>query len=206
MQRVVGIILAGGLSSRMGTSKALLKIPETTRTLLDNTMHVLQEVSMRFPLDRIYISGTVPGYSTIPDRIPRMGPIGGIDGILFQNEWSFDLALVVPVDMPMLTSSVLECLFENMTGHRLNAVYYRGHELPMMMRLGPQVRKLFDELICRNSRDRSVRNLLGSLRCRVLIPSEAQSIPLQGVNTPADWYGLLPHKRIAVRGGGIECL
>jgi len=97
---IVGLILAGGLSSRMGADKASLVIEG--RTLLQRTATALRVVGATI----VAVSGDRPG--GIPDRWPRSGPIGGIASAV---EYLPDgELLIVPVDMPRLNQSVLEPL------------------------------------------------------------------------------------------------
>jgi molybdopterin-guanine dinucleotide biosynthesis protein A len=94
---IIGLILAGGLSSRMGEDKATLMIDG--QTMLERTAMALRAAGA----DLVVVSGARPG--GIPDRWPQAGPVGGIASaaeVLPDAEW-----LIVPVDMPRLGQSVL---------------------------------------------------------------------------------------------------
>ena len=67
---IVGLILAGGLSSRMGEDKALLRVGN--ETMLQRTARVLREAGADF----VAMSGSRTG--GIPDRWRHAGPVGGI--------------------------------------------------------------------------------------------------------------------------------
>ncbi|UUS13945.1 NTP transferase domain-containing protein [Stenotrophomonas sp. CD2] len=63
-----GIVLAGGLSSRMGRDKALL--PWKGRTLLEHMRGLLLQAGA----GRVWVSGDYPAFGGIPDQVARCGP------------------------------------------------------------------------------------------------------------------------------------
>ncbi|HJZ65178.1 MAG TPA: molybdenum cofactor guanylyltransferase [Candidatus Acidoferrum sp.] len=101
---VRGYVLAGGASSRFGTDKALAEFQGQTmlaRTakLLSSAVSIVKIVSPAAKLADAW-------YTTIPDRWPGEGPLGGILTALLDaqresntNTWS----LIVSCDMPFLT-------------------------------------------------------------------------------------------------------
>src|ERR1700754_289360 len=111
---VIGLILAGGLSSRMGEDKALMEIDGLS--MLDRTARVLR----RMDAELVVVSGSRPG--GIPDRWPEAGPVGGMASAA-EVLPDADL-LVVPVDMPRLGHAVLAPLL----AHRSQrATRWAGH-------------------------------------------------------------------------------
>ena len=95
-----GLILAGGLSTRMGTDKAQLR--RNQQTMLEYTQSLLHSLDLA-----MFISG---GESGLPDRVPQAGPLGGIYTVTQQCQLDaplFDALLIVPVDMPLLTAELL---------------------------------------------------------------------------------------------------
>jgi len=102
------VILAGGLSTRMGRDKAwvewegqplLLRAGQTLRTL---------------GVKEIFISGRAgEDYSALPcpvllDRVPGFGPLGGIERAL--QACDSPLLLVLAVDLPQMSTAFLEKL------------------------------------------------------------------------------------------------
>ncbi|PRA03475.1 molybdenum cofactor guanylyltransferase [Paenibacillus sp. MYb63] len=98
-----GIILAGGLSSRMGTNKAMLEL---------NGSLVLQHVTkaMRPAVSRIIVAAGpnvttygAMGYDCVQDHYPGKGPLAGLHAALeaSDREWN----LVCACDMPLLQTS-----------------------------------------------------------------------------------------------------
>ena len=81
MDHVLGAVLAGGASRRMGRDKALME--HEGRTLLARAVAVLRAV-----LDEVIIVGlqqqrsSVPGAPIVEDLRPGLGPVGGIHAAL----------------------------------------------------------------------------------------------------------------------------
>ncbi len=94
-----GIVLAGGLSSRMGRDKALL--PWQGRTLLEHMRGVLKQAGA----GRVWVSGNYPAFGGVPDCVARCGPLGGLYSVAMQMPDG--PAWVVPVDTPRMTPALL---------------------------------------------------------------------------------------------------
>lgn len=174
-----GLVLAGGLSSRMGRDKAMLTVDG--ETLLDRTVRILREAGAQ----HVAVSGTRPG--AIADRYERTGPLGGIASaapVLADGRW-----LIVPVDMPRLHPGVLAPLLSSPA----RAACWVGHPLPMMLRLDDDVRGLLARMMAQGEpRGRSPY----ALRMRL----DGDERPLDGVdtcglvncNTPDEWQEVNP--------------
>lgn len=108
---VSGLILAGGLSQRFGLDKALAEVegvPMITRVynaLAPLCSEILISVGSE---PRTY---ELPGPARrITDRVPRAGPLGGLDAGLAEATTPWVLA--VACDMPHLTTDVLRAVIE----------------------------------------------------------------------------------------------
>ena len=103
-----GFLLAGGMSTRMGTDKAFLIFDG--QTLLDRALIVMQTVC-----DRVTIVGDPAKFakyeagSVIADIFPGCGPLAGIHSSLVHSAAEFNLMLAV--DMPFVTAELLSSLF-----------------------------------------------------------------------------------------------
>ena len=98
--QITGIILSGGLSTRMGSDKALLKV--NGKPLLENAINICRQTCTE-----ILISSDNPkhqnfGFQVIPDQYKKSGPLSGIYSCLKSSntEWNFvlsvDAAFVLP--------------------------------------------------------------------------------------------------------------
>jgi molybdenum cofactor guanylyltransferase len=92
--RILGVVLAGGRSSRFGSDKALAEIGG--RSLIARAVAGLER-----QCDAVIVAGrAVAPAPTVADR-PRagMGPLGGLNGALHHAAaHGFDAVLAVPVD------------------------------------------------------------------------------------------------------------
>jgi len=103
---VDGVVLAGGLSSRMGTNKALLEFKG--KTLIEYMMSLVASVCS----GKVYCSGAVPGYKYLEDEKPHTGPAEAILSVVRQIGSTYRGILFVPVDMPNLTTEILRTLLQ----------------------------------------------------------------------------------------------
>ncbi len=101
-------ILAGGLSSRMGVNKALLRLHEDGPTLIETVVMRLAEAGLRAPL---LVANMPEEYAflrleCLPDDIEGAGALGGILTALTHSRHS--RVFVVACDMPLLNAGLLK--------------------------------------------------------------------------------------------------
>lgn len=97
------VLLAGGLSSRMGDDKALLK--RGSETLLDYGIRQLAQSRA----SNVMISRNEPGY--LNDLFPAFGPMSGIHAALMElPESDVQFLTILPVDMPLITHKQITLL------------------------------------------------------------------------------------------------
>jgi molybdopterin-guanine dinucleotide biosynthesis protein A len=107
-QNRAGFVLAGGKSTRMGSDKAFLEFEG--RTLLDRALMAMTPVC-----NHVKIVGDPAKFAkyepetVISDTFPGCGPLGGIHAALARS--SFELNLMLAVDMPFVSSELLSFLF-----------------------------------------------------------------------------------------------
>lgn len=171
---IIGLILAGGLSSRMGEDKALMTIDG--ETMLERGARVLREMGAAL----VVMSGSRPG--GIPDRWPETGPVGGIASaaeVLPDAE-----LLVIPVDMPRLGQAVLGPLMADSSSR---ATRWAGHPLPMRLTLDAATRETLVEVMTLTGRDRSVSALQTRIGTTTLPLGGLDPRVLANCNTPDEW-------------------
>src|SRR6476469_2588830 len=103
-----GVILAGGRSTRMGASKALLRIRPQDPTLIELVAARLKEAGLWPPL---LVTNTPDEYAflglpTVSDEVPGAGPLGGILTGLIRSPG--ERIFVVGCDMPLLNPSLIK--------------------------------------------------------------------------------------------------
>ncbi|MBE1237390.1 molybdenum cofactor guanylyltransferase [Phaeovibrio sulfidiphilus] len=174
--RTAGVVLAGGLSRRMGKDKAALVLEG--RTLLERMTERLRASG----LGTVYISG--PG--CIEDLYPGQGPLGGIYSVPVTLGDRYDRYLFVPVDMPAIEPASLARLLAEPMGR--NPVLRFGEvPMPFLLRVDARVLALMETLLQEGRGGVSVRTFQRFAGVTSLpLPAEwAQG--LVNLNTPGDW-------------------
>lgn len=109
----VGVVLAGGQSQRMGTSKAALLI-NGVPLLLRVVRRVQQALPQTFVVGSPEVQALVPGVRVIADQRPGLGPLAGLETALAALEREPDLgaprAFVVACDMPFVAPTLVRAL------------------------------------------------------------------------------------------------
>lgn len=184
---MVGLVLAGGRSSRMGRDKAML--PWCGGTLLAHMQQRLRDAGMT----RVIVSGAYPHCDAVPDRFADRGPLGGLASVA--DALPDGPMLVVPVDMPLVSAALLRSLREY-PAHAA-CVCFPTHPLPLRLTLDTVSRRALAVLLEGPASGRSLRALHTALRGEYLaLPTHWQE-QLRDADTPAAW------QRLAGRVGGI---
>lgn len=165
MGNVAGIVLAGGKSSRMGTSKALLDY--NGKPLVEHMSGLLRQAGCA----GIYISGTVSGYDCIADTVPHEGPARAMTDLLAMFTGRYSRLLFVPVDMPLIPVKALDMLLRYK-----GSVFFAGHPLPVCLAAG-----------IRRDGAQSVKDLLVQCRAAVLDLPPVFESGMRNFNTREEW-------------------
>ena len=121
----LGVVLAGGLSSRMGQDKAqLLRSDHATLSMLAFSKQMLSDSG----INNIIVSGD--NYD-VPDTVKQSGPVGGILSVLARFPQVKSL-LILPVDLPFITAKALA---ELRTKGELTqkATHFEEHNIPLYL-------------------------------------------------------------------------
>ncbi|HEY2329299.1 MAG TPA: molybdenum cofactor guanylyltransferase [Verrucomicrobiae bacterium] len=109
MKTLTAVLFAGGESRRMGADKATLAI--NGEPLWSRQLRILQALQP----EKILVSARrrpvwcPPEIEVVPDKIPRLGPLGGLQAGLGRAETTHLLALAV--DLPLMTAGCLAKIF-----------------------------------------------------------------------------------------------
>lgn len=182
MGDVVGVILAGGKSSRMGKNKA---------ELVYNNHNLLEHMKLLFDeagILKTYISGT----AGISDVIADKGPLGGIHSVM-QHLADNQEVIIAPVDMPLLSKEVLNILLEKQD--KSDAVHFKRSIMPLKLKLSQKVRMQIARSITGTAKSLSIKKLLSNLKTNVIdIPPDTEQC-FANINTPEDWQEIIKYKR-----------
>lgn len=163
-QKIAGVVLAGGRSSRMGQDKALL--PFQGRPMIDHMVDLLHEAGC----EDVFISGQRKGYPCISDSAPYQGPAVAMRHVL-QELVGYQGVLFVPVDMPLLTAGFLQQLLIQKKG-----AYFDGWPLPACI-MNP----------CPSSKEISVQGFLADIGLPSIPCPENADRNFMNLNTPDEW-------------------
>ena len=180
------VILAGGLSRRMGRDKAAL--PAGEGTLIEHLARRLAPV-----VDETIIAGgsagqNLAGVTGVDDRYPGLGPLAGIHAGLLAAR--FPLVWVVGCDLPDVDPG-LAALLCGLAGD-VDAVVPRVDSEPQGVcavydrALAPRI----DRLLAAG--ERRVKMLLAASKVRYVTPEELRAVDpelrsFRNINTPADY-------------------
>ncbi|PYY22596.1 MAG: hypothetical protein DMG62_12780 [Acidobacteria bacterium] len=108
---LTGFVLAGGASRRMGRDKA--RIPWEDGTLLT---HAIEQ--MKCAASKVFVIGAVVPENlpvpVLPDKVPGLGPLAGIEAALSNSATHWNLVLAV--DLPLVTPAMLKWISDLRTG------------------------------------------------------------------------------------------
>lgn len=126
---VVGLILTGGLSKRMGQDKA--KLNWEGHSFLEIAWDRLKSLG----LAHIFICGEHTTYPSIPDRVNQAGPAYAIINAMQHEAVSHsDLIMVLPIDMPCLQPNDLSPLLQLVKEGAADSAFYQDYPLPCVIK------------------------------------------------------------------------
>ena len=205
---LIGLVLAGGQSRRMGQDKALMRYQG--RTLIDNASLLLRSASC----DKVLISRNAPGF--LNDKIEDAGPLSGVHAVLDALSQSDNHngnpceLLVLPVDMPQMTPELLRILVSR--GREAEkACYVEKRFLPFYLPVTQDTKALLANYLVEQSKRRVVgfleilnavslkeaslkktaRKGESDSKKRLANMSNDDDVEWLNVNTPGDW----PHEK-----------
>lgn len=205
---LIGLVLAGGQSRRMGQDKALMRYKG--RTLIDNASLLLQSASC----DKVLISRNAPGF--LNDKIEDAGPLSGVHAVLDALSQSDNHngnpceLLVLPVDMPQMTPELLRILVSR--GREAEkACYVEKRFLPFYLPVTQDTKALLANYLVEQSKRRVVgfleilnavslkegdlkktaRKEESDNKKRLANMSNEDGVEWLNVNTPGEW----PHEK-----------
>ena len=185
-----GIVLAGGKSTRMGTSKALL--PFGPETMLQRVVRLLGEV-----VAPIVVVAAVdqelpelpPGVIVTRDEHKGRGPLEGLRAGLKALPASVDAAYVTSCDVPLLVPGFVRQMIEFAEGYHVAVVQQDGFTHPLSAIYRRDTLSQIEELLA--SERLRPAFLFNAVKTRLVLPVEITSDPdlrtLRNLNTREDY-------------------
>jgi len=202
----VGLILAGGKSSRMGQDKAQLK-QINHKSNLQNCVNLL----IKSGVSKVVISGNyqknlqqllsntkITGNSlitdegveiiSVSDRKPNLGPLSGIETVIHKMQPK--KLIVIPIDMPLLTARLIKRLLKAIPENEV--VYFKGHYLPLGININKNVKMHIRTVFSHPNRNQhSIKNFIGMMKLKILTVSANVEPMLDNFNTSEQWQRYL---------------
>jgi len=206
----LGIVLAGGLSSRMGQDKAQLTRHQqnglNTNAITCKSAHNMLDFSKQLltnaGIKNIVISGD---NHQIPDVVSKAGPVGGIYSVVAHylahhpEHLQPKAFLILPVDLPLMSAAALtELRLKGELSHK--ATFFsdsqkKMHHIPlylpnnaflkMFLTKAFQQENLLSGTVKANKNGPSVRSMLNSVPHQCIVSKNNQV--LFNTNTPEQW-------------------
>lgn len=186
----VGVILAGGKSTRMGRDKAGLRIQG--ETLLQRARNTLLAAGCS---DVILSGHDRPewDWQVVHDLLPNSGPASGIaSSIIWAHKNELDAATLVfvPVDTPLLTPDILRSIIE--LADREKGCSIENSPLPVAIKVSEASVNL-SQMISSEIKTGTpwpVKRLLELLPASYISINNAHRLQLANINTPQEWEEL----------------
>ena len=121
MQSILGVVLCGGKSSRMGRDKGTMRL-QNGMSFIDHAIERLKPIC-----DEVCLAGRLSASVNLimlPDPTPHQGPIFGVlEAIQYAAKQGkankqFQACLITPVDMPYLTTADLRAILIGWQTHQ----------------------------------------------------------------------------------------
>jgi molybdenum cofactor guanylyltransferase len=191
-QNCLGVVLTGGLSSRMGSDKALLNRytkNSTQESMLSFSTQQLKTVGV----DHVVVSGKKHG---LADHFENLGPMGGIYTVI--KEYYPRALLILPVDLPLIDSESLNQL-KRVGELSQKACFYHNNYLPLYLPITAFVAQFLEKAFVPfkqampstkssspvSIKGPSIKALLAQTPHKCLTPASTQM--LFNANTPEQW-------------------
>ena len=182
---LIGFVLAGGSSRRMGREKA--QIPWGGGTLLTHAIEQMKGVA-----SEVMVVGAVTDNPPIPlvaDKLPGQGPLAGIQSALTHS--TSDWNLILAVDLPLVTPRLLAWIadFRLDTSQRAIVLRVNSRLQPLCGVYHRDLLREVEEALAK--RESSIHRLLERLSTRIieedqLIATGFAPEMFLNVNTPED--------------------
>jgi molybdopterin-guanine dinucleotide biosynthesis protein A len=185
---LLGVILAGGQSSRMGLDKATLPIAGTT------LLEYMRAKLLQTGIDEIVICRNAPGY--LNDDITQLGPLGAL--YTLSQRYPGRQALIIPVDMPLLSEVTLQhfqaaALASEAIDSQSQSPATLGQQIfPLYLPFTPTVNEALSQRVNQPD-DLSIAALLRETGVRRLsdLAHKAGNDEFLNANTPQQWQTIL---------------
>lgn len=163
--KIVGIVLSGGKSKRMGQEKGLVKY--RGKALIEYAIDTLKPLCHEMVISTANNDYTYLGLPLIADEIPDCGPIGGISTCIKAVE--ADIYLVISCDTPHLPTQLFTDLVAQLKDKAIIPIDETGRKQPLTACYASSASSFFHEAL--ESRELKMMSLLLKMKPLYFRPS-----------------------------------
>ena len=179
---VIGVILIGGKSSRMGKDKASLMLNGVR--LVDHIAKILRLSGIK----DVAVSGEMNGYESISDNVSDKGPVGGIcSSLIYCYKKCFTKVIIIPVDMPLISSEVVNFMIESSDDSEFT--HFEEKPLPLVVRISDSIASfcIKTNQNLSDGKEMSVKSFLKNFTTSSITIPQNLAKNLTNTNTPKEW-------------------
>lgn len=182
--KITGIILAGGKSSRMGTDKGEVLLKE--KKLIEHVLEAVSPVTNSIFIIANNNNYNYLGYPVYRDLIKDCGPIGGIYTGLMHSETEQNL--ILSCDTPLINTELLNYIILNRDDSEITVAENQGKIEPLCALYSKKCAEKFKELIKQN--EFKITHAMSFFNTKRVPISEKQDFYSErlffNINTPLD--------------------
>ena len=184
---VIGVVLAGGESRRMNRDKATLSV-RGYATLMHQQVSLLKKLSLKRVVISRHQKHDTPAdlvKDVIPDNNPNHhdGPLAGLLAVAKAFPSAAGL-LVLPVDLPLMSVSLMSRLLEyGQTASQ--TAHFQDEYFPLFLNLGRRERDYLADQFDLATGNRSVHSLLHAIQAVEIEHSQPRAF--MNTNTESEW-------------------
>jgi molybdopterin-guanine dinucleotide biosynthesis protein A len=190
-----GIILAGGLSSRMGRDKTMMTY--NNETLIGHMVGEMRKVAKQIIISSNHTAKyNIPDTLEVPDIYPGMGPMAGMHAGLLAAENSH--AFIIAADMPLFKAELAQYLLERSPGYDIVVPTLKGRWEPLCAVYSRNCIKPIED--CLKADIRQIFRFFPQVKVLKVAEDELSEIGkiedlFYNVNTPEDYQAFCDQKR-----------
>ncbi len=174
--KITGIILAGGLSSRMGTDKALIQ--------LDKHKMIEKVIKLIHPFcDNLIISANKNkyhkfGYKVVKDKYKKIGPLGGI--ITCLNKSNTERNLIISCDTPNISKKTILKLLKESQNYDITLPYHNDRCEPLIAVYNRNCIEKLELMV--NSSSYKLQSIINNLNSNIIYFDESDKKEKEFIN------------------------
>lgn len=178
-KHITGIILSGGKSSRMGSDKGFMKY--NGKPFIQHSIEALKPLVTEILIVSNNADYDVFGWKRIEDVMENAGPLVGLYSGL--NESKTDYNLVLSCDIPLINTSILQRLVDEMDDDsEIIQIESQGKTMPLIALYRKQCEPIFLKLL--NEGERRLQFAVNQCLVKNVILHNDASEFVQNINTP----------------------